>query len=127
MAQTVPDTCDPQKYFYNTIEIHACGSNLFGQIELMNEEECNIKYSKPIKIADTFKQSKNKIETQISSATETSRPNVCITWDRIICQCGSVAEVRGNGRKNFNRSSLQKAVANGTVTCLINDTGTHYF
>ena len=130
MALTVRQLYDFQNDFCDSIEIFACGSNLFGQIESINEAECNIKVSAPIRIGDTLKQPNNTRETQIfnknSSAKETSRVNVCITWDRILCQCGAVIDVRGNGRKSWKKRSLQKAVANGNVTCLVTDTGKQF-
>ena len=130
MAQTVPQLYDSQNYFCDSIEIFACGSNLFGQIESINEVECNIKVSAPMQIGDTLKQPNNTRETQIliknSSAKETSRVDVCITWDRIVCQCGDVIDVRGNGRKTWKKPSLQKVVVNGNVTCLVTDTGKQF-
>ena len=130
MAQTVPQLYDSEKDLCDSIEILACGSNLFGQIESINEAECNIKVSKPIRIGEPLKQPNNTRKTQIlnknSSARKTSRVDVCITWDRIVCQCGDLIDVRSNGRKSWNKPSLQKVVANGNVTCLVTDTGKQF-
>ena len=130
MAQTVPQLYDSQKDLCDSIEIFACGSNLFDQIEFINEAECNIKVSAPNIIGDTLKQPNNTRETQIlsknSSAKETSRVDVCITWDRIVCQCGDAIDVRGNGRRSWKKPFLQKVVANGNVTCLVTDTGKQF-
>ena len=112
MAQTVPQLYDSQNDFCDSIEIFACGSNLFGQIESINEAECNIKVSAPKIIGDTLKQPKNTRETQIlsknSSAKETPGVDICITWDRIVCQCGDAIDVSGNGGKSWKKRSLQK-------------------
>ena len=58
MAQTVTELYDSQNDFCDSIEIFACGSNLFGQIESINEAECNIKVSVPIQIDDRLKTTK---------------------------------------------------------------------
>ena len=130
MAQTVPQLYDSEKDLCDSIEIFACGSNLFGQIESISEAECNIKVSAPKIVGDTLKQPNNTRETQIlsknSSAKETSRVGVCITWDRIVCQCGDAIDVRGNGRRSWKKPFLQKVVANGNVTCLVTDTGKQF-
>ena len=130
MAEAVVQVHDSQKDFCDSIEIFAFGSNLFGQIESINDLECNIKVPVPKLMSDTLKKPTNTREKLLvsknSSATETSRVDVCITWDRILCHCGDVIDVRGNGNKIWKKPSLQKVVAYGNVTCLVNDTGKQF-
>ena len=89
-----------ESYFYEVLDdsaiVLACGSNLFGQIEPINQDCTNINVTIPRKIVDNkgivhnCAENKTCVAKNVSTRNvqEKNKVNFCITWDRIICQYG---------------------------------------
>ena len=107
-----------------SVEILCCGSNLFGQIECLNKDASNIIVNTPRKLADIKKNCNIGPFNRNSSAIQICQINVCVTWDRIICQCGKDFKTVGNGQHVCQLKEVKQATANGNVTCLVTNSGT---
>ena len=132
MEEQAEKNVDAFEILNKCIEIFCCGSNLFGQIECINEEASNISVNTPREIVDILQelpigsgdQAFNRNSSaKIDKKRSECKVNVCLTWDRIICHCGHTIKTIGSKQHVCQQKSVKQIVANGNITCLVTDSG----
>lgn len=126
MAAMAKNAHEFQQTFNSSLEIFACGSNLFSQMEAVNDRGANTCITVPRKLDDNKKEAPSAAESDTcvkNSSAKNQKFDVCIVWDRIVCLIGNRVQLFSS-QQSPEHNAIAKIAANVDVTCFVTQTGT---